>query len=150
MSVILKVSPLAPKNFPNMYAIPGVRFATVNAGIKSGDGEDVTLIVLEAETVVAGLFTKSMTRSAPVIDCQNKIGMKIKNNGAAIIINAGNANAFTGRQGEIAVHEIIAALSKRVEVPVERIFSSSTGVIGESLAYEKIINVLDYLVCSVH
>lgn len=133
-----------------MYPIPGVRFATVNAGIKSGDGEDVTLIVLEAETVVAGLFTKSMTRSAPVIDCQNKIGMKIKNNGAAIIINAGNANAFTGRQGEIAVHEIITALSKRVEVPFERIFSSSTGVIGEPLAYEKIINVLDYLVDSVH
>ena len=133
-----------------MYPIPGVRFATVNAGIKSGDGEDVTLIVLEAETVVAGLFTKSMTRSAPVIDCQNKIGMKIKNNGAAIIINAGNANAFTGRQGEIAVHEIIAALSKRVEVPVERIFSSSTGVIGEPLEYEKIINVLDFLVDSVH
>ena len=133
-----------------MYPIPGVRFATVNAGIKSGNGEDVTLIVLEAETVVAGLFTKSMTRSAPVIDCQNKIGMKIKNNGAAIIINAGNANAFTGRQGEIAVHEIVAALSKRVEVPVERIFSSSTGVIGEPLEYEKIINVLDFLVDSVH
>ena len=133
-----------------MYPISGVRFATVNAGIKSGNGEDVTLIVLEAETVVAGLFTKSMTRSAPVIDCQNKIGMEIKNNGAAIIINAGNANAFTGRQGEIAVHEIITALSKRVEVPVERIFSSSTGVIGEPLEYQKIINVLDYLVDSVH
>ena len=133
-----------------MYPIPGVRFATVNAGIKSGNGEDVTLIVLEAGTVVAGLFTKSMTRSAPVIDCQNKIGMKIKNNRAAIIINAGNANAFTGRQGEIAVHEIVAALSKRVEVPVERIFSSSTGVIGEPLEYEKIINVLDFLVDSVH
>ena len=133
-----------------MYPIKGVRFATVNAGIKSGNGEDVTLIVLEAGTVVAGLFTKSMTRSAPVIDCQNKIGMKIKNNGAAIIINAGNANAFTGRQGEIAVHEIVAALSKRVEVPVERIFSSSTGVIGEPLEYEKIINVLDFLVDSVH
>tara|TARA_B100000989_G_scaffold298955_1_gene291366 strand:+ start:8556 stop:9788 length:1233 start_codon:yes stop_codon:yes gene_type:complete len=150
MSAILKVSPLAPKNFPNMYSIPGVRFATVNAGIKSGNGEDVTLIVLEAGTVVAGLFTKSMTRSAPVIDCQNKIGMKIKNNRAAIIINAGNANAFTGRQGEIAVHEIVTALSKRVEVPVERIFSSSTGVIGEPLEYEKIINVLDFLVDSVH
>ena len=133
-----------------MYPIPGVRFATVNAGIKSGNGEDVTLIVLEAGTVVAGLFTKSMTRSAPVIDCQNKIGMKIKNNGAAIILNAGNANAFTGRQGEIAVREIVAALSKRVEVPVERIFSSSTGVIGEPLEYEKIINVLDFLVDSVH
>ena len=133
-----------------MNPIKGVRFATVNAGIKSGNGEDVTLIVLEAGTVVAGLFTKSMTRSAPVIDCQNKIGMKIKNNGAAIIINAGNANAFTGRQGEIAVHEIITALSKRVEVPVERIFSSSTGVIGEPLEYEKIINVLDFLVDSVH
>ena len=133
-----------------MYPILGVRFSTVNAGIKSGGGEDVTLILLEAETVVAGLFTKSKMRSAPVIDCQNKIGMKIKNKGAAIIINAGNANAFTGRQGEIAVREITTALSKRLEMPVERIFSSSTGVIGELLEYEKIITVLDYLVDSVH
>ena len=150
MSVISKVSPLAPKKFPNIYPISGVRFATVNAGIKSGNREDVTLIVLEAKTAVAGLFTKSMTRSAPVIDCQNKIGKSINNKEAAIIINAGNANAFTGRQGEVAVTEIIAALSKKIMTPVERIFSSSTGVIGEPLEYEKIINVLDYLVDSVH
>ena len=149
MSIISKVSALAPENFPTMYPISGVRFATVNAGMKSGDGEDVTLIVLEADTVVAGLFTKSTMRSAPVIDCQNKIRMEIKNEGAAIIINAGNANAFTGRQGEIAVREIISALSKRIETPAERIFSSSTGVIGEPLKYEKIINVLDYLVGSI-
>tara|TARA_B100001057_G_scaffold490044_1_gene577528 strand:- start:167 stop:1399 length:1233 start_codon:yes stop_codon:yes gene_type:complete len=149
MSNISKVSALAPENFPAMYPISGVRFATVNAGIKSGDGEDVTLIVMEADTVVAGLFTKSTTRSAPVIDCQNKIRMEIKNEGAAIIVNAGNANAFTGRQGEIAVREIISVLSKTIKTPAERIFSSSTGVIGEPLKYEKITNVLDYLAGSV-
>ena len=149
MSNISKVSALAPENFPAMYPISGVRFATVNAGIKSGDGEDVTLIVMEADTVVAGLFTKSTTRSAPVIDCQNKIRMEIKNEGAAIIVNAGNANAFTGRQGEIAGREIISVLSKTIKTPAERIFSSSTGVIGEPLKYEKITNVLDYLAGSV-
>ncbi len=133
-----------------MHSISGVRFATANAGIKSGDSEDATLILLEPETVIAGLFTSSMTRSAPVIDCQNKIGINVENTGAAIIVNSGNANAFTGRHGELAVREIIAELSTRVQIPVERIFSSSTGVIGELLEYQKIINVFDYLVDSLH
>ena len=150
MSIVSNISPLAPKNFPIMHSISGVRFATANAGIKSGDSEDATLILLEPETVIAGLFTSSMTRSAPVIDCQNKIGINVANTGAAIIINSGNANAFTGRHGELAVREIIAELSTRVQIPVERIFSSSTGVIGELLEYQKIINVFDYLVDSLH
>ena len=150
MSIVSNISPLAPKNFPSMHSISGVRFATANAGIKSGDSEDATLILLEPETVIAGLFTSSMTRSAPVIDCQNKIGINVANTGAAIIINSGNANAFTGRHGELAVREIIAELSTRVQIPVERIFSSSTGVIGELLEYKKIINVFDYLVDSLH
>ena len=150
MSIVSNVSPLAPKNFPVMHSISGVRFATANAGIKSGDSEDATLILLEPETVIAGLFTSSMTRSAPVIDCQNKIGINVENTGAAIIVNSGNANAFTGRHGELAVREIIAELSTRVQIPVERIFSSSTGVIGELLEYQKIINVFDYLVDSLH
>ena len=150
MSIVSNVSPLAPKNFPVMHSISGVRFATANAGIKSGDSEDATLILLEPETVIAGLFTSSMTRSAPVIDCQNKIGINVENTGAAIIVNSGNANAFTGRHGELAVREIIAELSTRVQIPVERIFSSSTGVIGELLEYQKIINVFDHLVDSLH
>ena len=122
MSIVSNISPLAPKNFPIMHSISGVRFATANAGIKSGDSEDVTLILLEPKTVIAGLFTSSMTRSAPVIDCQNKIGINVENTGAAIIVNSGNANAFTGRHGELAVREIIAELSTRVQIPVERIF----------------------------
>ena len=94
MSIVSNISPLAPKNFPIMHSISGVRFATANAGIKSGDSEDATLILLEPETVIAGLFTSSMTRSAPVIDCQNKIGINVENTGAAIIVNSGNAICF--------------------------------------------------------
>jgi glutamate N-acetyltransferase/amino-acid N-acetyltransferase len=88
-------------------------------------------------------------RSAPVIDCQNKIGTEARDKGAAIIINSGNANAFTGRRGEIAVKEIVASLSTIADLPVQRIFSSSTGVIGELLEYEKIIAVLNSLFDSV-
>ena len=73
MSIVSNISPLAPKNFPIMHSISGVRFATANAGIKSGDGDDLTLIMLDPDTEIAGLFTSSLMRSAPVIDCQSKI-----------------------------------------------------------------------------
>ena len=149
MSIISKVSPLAPKNFPIMLPVSGVRFSTANAGIKSGDGDDVTLIILDPATEIAGLFTSSLMRSASVIDCQSKIGIEAHAKGAAIIINSGNANAFTGRQGENAVREIVDSLSTIANLPVQRIFSSSTGVIGELLEYEKIITVLNSLVDSV-
>ena len=149
MSVISKVSPLATKNFPIMLPVSGVRFSTAKAGIKSGDGDDVTLIILDPATEIAGLFTSSLMQSAPVIDCQSKIGIEGHGKGAAIIINSGNANAFTGRQGENAVREIVDSLSTIADLPVQRIFSSSTGVIGELLEYEKIITVLNSLVDSV-
>ena len=87
MSIISKVSPLAPKNFPIMLPVSGVRFSTANAGIKSGDGDDVTLIILYPATEIAGLFTSSLMRSASVIDCQSKIGIEGHGKGAAIIIN---------------------------------------------------------------
>ena len=132
-----------------MLPVSGVRFSTANAGIKSGDGDDVTLIILDPDTEIAGLFTSSLMRSAAVIDCQNKIGTEARDKGAAIIINSGNANAFTGRRGEIAVKEIVASLSTIADLPVQRIFSSSTGVIGELLEYEKIITVLNSLFDSV-
>ena len=67
MSVNLKVSPLAPKNFPDMYPISGVRFATVNAGMKSGDGEDVTLIVLEAERLFSLVYLFLLVQTWKII-----------------------------------------------------------------------------------
>ncbi len=95
------------------------------------------LAVLDAGTVVVGTFTKSATRSAPVLDCEAKIGVD-SDAGAAILVNSGNANAFTGRAGEGSVQRICQAVSDATGVPAERVFTSSTGVIGERLPDDRI------------
>lgn len=74
MATITKVSPLAPASFPELPAIDGVRFATVEAGVRYKGRTDVMLAVLDPGTSVAGVFTRSATRAAPVLDCQKKIG----------------------------------------------------------------------------
>ena len=98
-------------------------------------------------TAIAGVFTKSVTRSASVLDCQKKIGLKYTQ-GAAIIVNSGNANAFTGKQGNLAVKSITKEVANHLSLPKNRIFSSSTGVIGEQLPYGKIIKCLGGLKAS--
>ena len=99
----LPVSPLAPKDgFPDLPAIDGVRFASVAAGVKYTGRVDVMLAELCPGTVVAGTFTRSKTRAAPVLDCEAKLG-GVSDAGAAILVNSGNANAFTGSAGVAAV-----------------------------------------------
>ncbi len=144
MATITKVSPLAPAAFPKLPAIDGVRFATVEAGVRYQGRTDVMLAVLDPGTAVAGVFTRSATRAAPVLDCQAKIGGP--NEGpAAILVNSGNANAFTGHHGQTSVSEVTQAVSKASGVPVERVFTSSTGVIGEPLSHDRIIAKLENL-----
>ncbi len=93
------VSPLAPKGgFPDLPVIEGVRFAATSAGVRYAGRTDVMLAEIAPGSTVAGVFTTSATRSASVLDCQAKIGGKGKG-GAAILVNSGNANAFTGRGG---------------------------------------------------
>ena len=124
----LEKSPLAPPDFPCIPPIGGVRFSVASAGIKYVGRTDVMLAELSPGTTVAGVFTKSVTRAAPVLDCQEKIGLKITQ-GAAIIVNSGNANAFTGKQGDLSVKSITSAVSSHLLIPENRVFSSSTGVI---------------------
>ena len=144
MATITKVSPLAPAAFPDLPAIDGVRFATVAAGVRYQDRADVMLAVLDPGTSVAGVFTRSATRAAPVLDCQEKIGRS--NDGpAAILVNSGNANAFTGHYGQTSVAEVTRAVSKATGVAENRVFTSSTGVIGEPLAHDRIITKLEDL-----
>ncbi|MEM6938614.1 MAG: bifunctional glutamate N-acetyltransferase/amino-acid acetyltransferase ArgJ [Pseudomonadota bacterium] len=138
------ISPLAPAAFPELARIEGAQFATAAAGVKYEGRDDVMLAVLAPGTTVAGVFTRSSTRAAPVLDCQAKIG-KASEEGAAILVNAGNANAFTGRAGAEAVERIAAAAAKAAQVPVERVFTSSTGVIGEPLPDARIMAVLEEL-----
>ena len=133
------ISPLAPAVFPSLPTIKGVEFAAIEAGVRYQNRKDVMLVRLAPGTAMAGVFTRSSTRSACVRDCQTKLMMKVPSGaGAAIVVNSGNSNAFTGRMGDEAVTAITGAVAEALGVPVSRVFSSSTGVIGEPLPYQKI------------
>ncbi len=139
-----KVSPLAPAAFPALPVIEGVRFAATAAGVRYKGRTDVMLVDLAPGTTVAGAFTRSATRSAAVLDCQDKNGGP-QDGRAAILVNSGNSNAFTGRGGAQAVAAICTATSAALGIGPRRVFTSSTGVIGEPLPWERITSVLDDL-----
>ncbi len=137
MAKITHVSPLAPAGFPDLPQIAGAEFAAVEAGVKYQDRKDVTLMRLAPGSTVAGVFTKSATRSANVLDCQAKIASD-SDKGAAFIVNSGNSNAFTGHAGESSVAAICDAVAEATGLDASRVFTSSTGVIGERLPHERI------------
>lgn len=134
-------SPLAPDSFPDLPVVGGVRFATTAAGVVYSGRTDVMLAVMDPGTAVAGVFTKSSTRSAPVLDCQAKIGGS-SDASAAILVNSGNANAFTGHYGQTSVAELTAAIAATTDVPTNRVFTASTGVIGEPMKHGRIVDKL--------
>jgi glutamate N-acetyltransferase / amino-acid N-acetyltransferase len=144
MAKITSRSPLAPAKFPDLPVVHGVRFASVAAGVRYQGRTDVMLAVLDPGTAVAGVFTKSATRSAPVLDCQAKLGVA-SDGPAAILVNSGNSNAFTGRFGQTSVQEITDSVARIAGVPKNRVFTASTGVIGEPLPHDRIIQKLEDL-----
>ena len=137
MGKITKVSPLAPEAFPSLPVIEGVAFSAAQAGVRYQGRTDVMLARLAPGTTMAGVFTRSATRSAPVLDCQAKIGLDSAD-GAAIIVNSGNSNAFTGKNGVVSTRAVTSAVAEVLGLPETRVFSSSTGVIGEPLPHERI------------
>lgn len=141
------VSPLAPESFPVLPRIAGAEFAAIAAGVKYLHRKDVMLVRLAPGTAVAGAFTRSSTRSGCVRDCQAKLAMKAApDTGAAIIVNSGNSNAFTGKVGDVAVAAVTGSVAEALGLPAERVFSSSTGVIGEPLPYDRITERVPELV----
>lgn len=133
------VSPLAPASFPTLPRIAGAEFAAAEAGVKYLNRKDVMLVRLAPGTTIAGAFTRSSTRSGCVRDCQTKLALKVPAGaGAAIVVNSGNSNAFTGAVGDTAVAEVTGGVAAALGLPASRVFSSSTGVIGEPLPFEKI------------
>ena len=140
------VSPLAPAHFPDLPVIKGAEFAAIGAGIKYQNRKDVMLVRLAPGTTMAGAFTRSTTRSGCVRDCQTKLATRVPEGaGAAIIVNSGNANAFTGAVGDKAVAAVTGGVAETLGLPAARVFSSSTGVIGEPLPFEKITTVISTL-----
>ncbi len=133
----MTVSPLAPANFPELPEIAGVTFAAAAAGVKYKNRVDVMLALLAPGTAMAGVFTRSATRSAPVLDCQSKLGHDASGP-AAILVNSGNSNAFTGGRGTESVLALTASVAAQTGVAQERVFTASTGVIGEPLPHDRI------------
>ena len=102
---------------------------------------------LSPGTKVAGFFTQSSTRAAPVLDCQEKLNSdpQPSNAGLAVFANSGNANAFTGPTGENAAREISDCVSESLDVPRSRVLTASTGVIGEPLETGRILATIGEL-----
>ncbi len=143
MAAPAPVSPLAPKSYPDLPTIEGVRFATAAAGIKYKGRTDVMLALMDKGTQAAGVFTKSKCPSAPVDWCRAKIkGGKAR----ALVVNSGNANAFTGRDGLEQVKFTATLAGKATGAPASEIFLASTGVIGEPLDARKFEGVFERLV----
>ena len=143
-----KLSPLAPAGgFPDIPPIAGLRLAAAAAGVKYAGRDDVMLAELAAGTTIAGVFTRSATRSAAVLDCQDKLarGGGSGSGGAAILVNAGNANAFTGHHGSRSVQELSRQVAQLLGLSEERVFTASTGVIGEPLPHARIAERLGAL-----
>jgi glutamate N-acetyltransferase/amino-acid N-acetyltransferase len=132
------VSPLAPHSYPELPEIAGVRFATAEAGIKYKGRTDVLLAVFDEGTSVAGVFTRSKCPSAPVDWCRDNLGGGVAR---ALLVNSGNANAFTGMKGRHTVEVSAGHAAAALGVKASEVFLASTGVIGEPLDPQKFASV---------
>ena len=142
------VSPLAPTEIPDMPVIAGVKLATAAAGIRYKGRTDVLLAVMDKGTTVAGVFTKSKCPSAPVDWCRAKLGRAGSSKGGsarALVVNSGNANAFTGKTGRQATALTASIAAKALGCSPNEVFLASTGVIGEPLDATKFDGVLGTL-----
>src|SRR3954454_14258776 len=136
------ISPLAPTSVPEMPAIAGIRLATAAAGIRYKGRTDVLLAVLDKGTAVAGVFTQSKCPSAPVEWCRAKLK---RGQARALVVNSGNANAFTGKTGRQATALTASIAAKAIGCKPDDVFLASPGVIGEPLDATKFDGVLGTL-----
>src|SRR5579871_1004597 len=136
------ISPLAPTHVPDMPAIAGVKLATAAAGIRYKGRTDVLLALMDKGTTVAGVFTRSKCPSAPVEWCRAKLS---RGSARALVVNSGNANAFTGKTGRQATSLTASIAAKAAGCQAGEVFLASTGVIGEPLDATKFDGVLGEL-----
>ena len=133
------ISPLAPRSYPDMPAIEGVRMATAEAGIKYKNRTDVLMMVFDEPAAVAGVFTRSKCPSAPVDFCRANL---VAGKARTVVVNSGNANAFTGKKGRDATALTADSAARAVGCATSEVFLASTGVIGEPLDATKFAGVL--------
>lgn len=140
----LKRSPLAPARFPNALPVPGVEFAVAQTGLRYKGRDDLLCVQLPAGTTAAGVFTRS-TMTAPAVDWSRQ-ALKAGNGAArGLVVNAGNANAFTGAGGLAATRLTAERFAARLGCPAEAVMIASTGVIGEPLDADRLTAAFDGL-----
>ena len=137
-----KISPLAPGGFPDMPAVPGVSLAAGRCGLRYAGRPDVFLASFAPGTRAAGVLTKSRTAAAPVDWCRQALK---SGEARALIVNAGNANAFTGLEGRKSVERTVEKAAAALSCSESHVFVASTGVIGETLPDERIRDSLEGL-----
>ncbi len=141
MATIEAVSPFAPERFPDLPAVKGVRLAAGAAGVRYTGRDDVMLAEIAPGASVAGVFTTSRTRAAPVLLCQRNLagrGAASAVGPSCFVVNAGNANAFTGAGGMEGAERMAGAAAHAVGADPRDAFPASTGVIGEPLPVARI------------
>ena len=140
-----KVSPLAPAAFPAVHTVAGVRLAVAAAGIRYLGRDDVMLAEMPPGSTVAGVFTRSLCTAAPVDWCRHALAAG-SGRGRAIIVNSGNANAFTGAAGYRVAEQIAESVAGALGAQAHEVLVASTGVIGEDLPVKRIDAALPELI----
>ena len=135
------ISPLAPARFPDLPPVPGVRLAAAEARLRYTGRPDLLLTSFAPGTTVAGTLTRSETAAPPVHWCRTLLG-EGSGGARALVVNAGNANAATGRQGHAAVRWTADAAAALLGCGADEVYVSSTGVIGEQLPVERLTAAL--------
>ncbi|NNF54202.1 MAG: bifunctional glutamate N-acetyltransferase/amino-acid acetyltransferase ArgJ [Acidimicrobiales bacterium] len=135
------ISPLAPESFPVLPSIAGVRIGTLAAGLRYHGRPDVFVAETAAGSTVGAVFTTTKCPSAPVDWCKHLIQQKVEPR--AIVCNAGNANAFTGRAGVYTIQETVRAVGALLDVSSTSVFVASTGVIGEPVDDAELVAAID-------
>jgi glutamate N-acetyltransferase / amino-acid N-acetyltransferase len=139
MSTKPQVSPFAPKSLPTMPVIDGVRFATAEAGIRYKGRTDLMVATFDPGTVAAGVLTQSKTASAAVTWCRDSLATP---GARVLVVNSGNANAFTGQKGRNAVALTAEHAAKAVGAKPSDVYIASTGTIGEPMDATKFVHLL--------
>ncbi len=138
----LKKSPLAPRSFPKLPPLPGAALAARACGVKYRGRNDVCLIAFDPGTTIAGVLTRSKTASAAVDWCRAALrGGRAR----AVLVNSGNANAFTGKAGSNSVDRVVKTTAAALKCKAGEVFVASTGVIGEPLPDARITSALKRL-----
>ena len=144
----LPVSPLAPARFPNLMPVAGVRLAVAETNSRYKGRPDLLLMTFAPGTAAAGVFTRSKAPSAPVDWCKAALARTGGRDVRALVVNAGNANAFTGKAGRATVETVAAALAAKLGCGPETILQASTGVIGNPLDPGIITSEIDGLLAA--